>query len=397
MLSLSPGAASTPNAPQGWALLRLGFRPFYLLASLYAALAAPLWAAQYAGLLPGAVVNGPIWHAHEMLLGFTFAVITGFLFTAVRNWTGQPTPTGALLGAYVLLWLAGRIAVYTPWLALSAALNTAFPLAVAAAIGVPLLKSGNRRNLFLLLLLCGLALVSLAIHLQALQVWEIPQLGSARVGLDLVLFIMVVMAGRVVPMFTNNALPQADARRLPLVERAAILGILLLLLADLSGRDGPPLAVLAAAVAVPHAIRLALWHPWRTGAAPLVWILHAAYAWIVLHLLMRSLAALGLLAEPLAVHALTVGAIGSLTLGMMARTARGHTGRPLSVGGMELAAFLLIQLAALLRVAGGWIAGPSTYPATVLAASSAWSLAFALYAGRYLPVLARPRLDGKPG
>ncbi len=128
----------------------------------------------------------------------------------------------------------------------------------------------------------------------------------------------------------------------------------------------------------------------------MVWILHAAYAWIVVYLMLRSLAALGFIAEPLAVHALTIGAIGGLTIGMMTRTARGHTGRPLTADGFEVICYVLVQLAAAIRVFGGMLL-PGIYLATVIASAMCWSSAFALYAIRYWPVLARPRFDGKPG
>ena len=145
-----------------------------------------------------------------------------------------------------------------------------------------------------------------------------------------------------------------------------------------------------------HGVRLALWKPWRTLATPLVWILHAAYAWIVVHLVLRGMFALDVLAGSYAIHALTVGAIGGLTLGMMTRTARGHTGRPLGADGFELTMFLLINVAALVRVFSG-IVSPELYLGSVELAALLWAAALGLYAVRYWPVLMRPRLDGKPG
>ncbi len=147
---------------------------------------------------------------------------------------------------------------------------------------------------------------------------------------------------------------------------------------------------------VAHTARLALWRPWKTFGVPLVWILHVGCGFIAIHLLLRALAAAGIVAEPLATHALTLGGIGGLTLGMMTRTARGHTGRPLAADGFEVAMFVLVQLAAVTRV-GGPLVAPAAYVACVIASSVLWSAAFALYAIRYWPVLARPRVDGKPG
>ena len=145
-----------------------------------------------------------------------------------------------------------------------------------------------------------------------------------------------------------------------------------------------------------HAWRLWLWQPWRTRVNPLVWILHAAYAWIVVYLLLRGLTSLDLLTGSYAIHALTVGAVGGLTIGMMTRTARGHTGRLLIADGYERAMFVMIQLAALIRVFGGIVA-PDLYLASVQWSGVIWAATFGLYALRYWPVLTRPRLDGKPG
>jgi uncharacterized protein involved in response to NO len=196
-------------------------------------------------------------------------------------------------------------------------------------------------------------------------------------------------------MFTNNGVPGAGASRRAGLERASLGGLLAVLALDVLGVDGTPLAVVAFGVALAHLARLWLWHPWRTLGTPLVWVLHAAYAWIVVHLALRGLAQLGVVAEPLAVHALTIGVIGGMTIGMMTRTARGHTGRPLVADGYEVACYVLVQVAALVRVAGG-LAAPSLYLPTVLVSGACWSAAFALYFVRYWPVLTRSRLDGKP-
>src|SRR5689334_16386264 len=135
----------TPTA-SGFALWRLGFRPFYLLASIFASASVLGWAAQYSGLLPHAYLQGPLWHGHEMLFGFTLAVVAGFLLTAVRNWTGQPTVEGAPLAALAGLWILGRVLVLTPLGATAAVANAAFPVALAVAIAIPLVRSRNVRN-----------------------------------------------------------------------------------------------------------------------------------------------------------------------------------------------------------------------------------------------------------
>jgi uncharacterized protein involved in response to NO len=383
-------------AAPGFALWNLGFRPFYLVASVFSALSVPLWAAQFSGWLPSAYLQGPLWHGHEMLFGFTLAVVAGFLLTAVRAWTGQPTAVGAPLMALAALWVTGRILVLTPWNIASAIVNAAFPLALAIAIAIPLLRARNVRNYFFVGLLALMSVLIAALHLALLDIAILPPRLDLVLGLDVMLFIMAVMGGRVIPMFTNNGVPGTRAARHPLVEKLALVAVLLLFLADAFRLQPVLVAAIALLAAVAHGARLILWRPWRTLSTPLVWILHAAYAWIVVHLALRGLSAMAWAGSSFAVHALTVGAIGGLTLGMMTRTARGHTARPLIADRYELPCFLLIQMAAVARVFGGMVSS-SLYLPSVQASGILWAAAFGLYAVRYWPVLSRPRLDGKAG
>jgi uncharacterized protein involved in response to NO len=385
-----------PAPPSGFALWQLGFRPFYLLASAFAALSIALWALQYAGLLATPYLQGPLWHAHEMLFGFALAVIVGFLFTAGRNWSNQPTPTGAPLAALALLWLAARVLVLTPYGWAAAAANVAFPLAAAWALARPLLAARNRRNYFFVGLLLLLAAAALAVHLQLLGVLALPAWAGIQLALDAVLFIMAVMAGRVVPMFTNNGVSGARATRHPVLEKLALGSVLALLVADLLQLPAPLLVALVALGAVAHLGRWLLWQPWTTLRAPIVWVLHAAYFWIPVHLVLRAAAQLGWVAASAAAHALMVGAAGGLIIGMMTRTARGHTARPLRADGVDVASYALVLGAALVRVAVPLVV-PAWSVGAVLLSATLWSAGFGLYALHYWPVLTRARLDGRPG
>ena len=383
--------------PTGFALWQLGFRPFYLLASLFAALSIGLWAAQYAGWLGRRpYLSGPLWHAHEMLFGFTLAVVVGFLFTAGRNWSNRPTPTGPALAALAVLWVAGRVLVLTPFGWAAAVVNAAFPFAAAAALAVPFWASRNRRNYFLVGLLVLMGLADLGVHLSLLGVVDLPAWLGIQIALDLVLFIMAVMGGRVIPMFTNNGVPGAGAGRHPMIEKAALASVVVLLVADLLRLHGIALAAIALFGTGAHGLRWALWKPWKTWRTPLVWVLHAAYAWILLHLALRAAAALGWIGGSTATHALTVGAIGGLVIGMMTRTARGHTARPLRADRIDTVCFALVLMAALVRVLGP-LAAPTWTMQAVICSAGLWSAGFGLFAVRYWPVLSRPRLDGKPG
>jgi uncharacterized protein involved in response to NO len=300
------------------------------------------------------------------------------------------------LAALVAIWLAGRLLVLTPWGWAAAIVNTAFPLAAAIALGFPFVRAGNRRNYFFIVLLVPIAASSLLVHLGQLGVVTVPQRLGIRAALDVVLFILVVMAGRVVPMFTNNGVPGAGAQRKPWVERLALVSVLVLLAADILSGHGPTVGVVATVAAVVHLVRLLLWRPWQTLRVPLVCVLHLAYAWIPLHLLLRSFAAGDLVSDSLAVHALTVGAVGGLVIGMMTRTSRGHTARPLRADGWDVACYALVAAAAFLRVLVP-IAVPAAYGTAVAFSGLAWSLGFGLFALRYASVLTRARLDGRPG
>jgi uncharacterized protein involved in response to NO len=388
-----PSPAATPR---GFALWQLGFRPFYLLASGFAALSVALWGVQSVGWLPWAYLHGPAWHAHEMLFGFTLAVVVGFLFTAGRSWSGQPTPTGWWLAGLAALWVLARVLVLTPYVEWSAAANLAFAWLSAWGLARALIAGGNRRNYFFIALLAAMGIASLLVHLAHLGILAMPAWGGLQLGLDIVLFIMAVMGGRVIPMFTNNGIPGVQARRKPWVERVALGSVLAVLAFDIVNIRGAETAVVLAVAALAHLVRLWLWQPWRTLRTPLVWVLHLAYLWIPLHLALRAAAQYGLLAPTLATHALTAGAIGGLIIGMMTRTARGHTARPLRADGFDMACYLLIAAAAVLRVVLPLWA-PAMYVAAIAASTVLWSAGFGLYAVRYWPVLTRPRLDGKPG
>ncbi len=397
LINPAPPPRDAASAPSRFALWHLGFRPFYLLAGLFATLSVPAWMAEYAGWLGAhSVFAGPLWHAHEMIFGYALAVIVGFLFTAGRNWANQPTPTGASLAVIAALWVAARVLVLGHYAFAAAAADTAFALAAAAALAVPFVRSGNRRNYFFVALLLGMGAANLAFHLAMAGVLDLPLQRSLEAGLDIVLFIMVVMGGRVIPMFTMNGIPGALCARFGWLERLAPGTILVLLAADVFGAPDSVVGLVAAAAAVAHATRLGLWRPWLTLKTPIVWILHLSYAWIAIALAMRALAAFELAPGGLATHALTVGAIGGLTLGMMTRTSRGHTGRPLQAGRAELFCYVTIQFCALVRVFLP-LAFPALYLQAIVGSGLLWSLAFGVFTLAYWPILSRPRLDGRPG
>jgi len=389
--------SAVPAGGTEFALFNLGFRPFFLLAALFAASSLPVWAAQYFGVLPAVGhVAGVAWHAHEMVYGFAIAVVTGFLFTAARNWTGLPTPTGRLLAALAAFWVLGRVAMLTGpgWLA--AIVDVAFLPAVAGCLWKPLQQTRNRNRFFvgILLALAGVNGVFHGAHLGGIDMAPLLIMGMA---LGLVVMIVAIMAGRVVPAFTKNALRSARIRQVPGLDAIALVSLALALVAWIAAWPAWLLVPMATLAAGANAVRLWSWDPWSTRSQPILWILHLSYAWIPIGLLVLALAVAGVAGSTaLAVHAWGAGAVGGMIIGMITRTALGHTGRPLSVGRAEVIAYCLVHLGAIARVFVPLV-WPPAYGAALVAAAALWSVAFGIYCVVYWPLLSRVRADGKPG
>ncbi|MDE1947698.1 MAG: NnrS family protein [Burkholderiales bacterium] len=381
----------------GWPLLRLGFRPFYLGAALFAALAVPLWVAIAAGLVAPRLALPPLlWHAHEMIFGFAVAVIAGFLLTAARAWTGLATLRGRPLAALALLWLAARIAAFAAPSAVYAVLDLLFLPCVALAFGVVLLRAGNRRNLPLVGLLLLLAAANACFHLAAAGRIALDPMRALFAALGLVVLVECVITGRVVAVFTVNAVPSAMPRRWPRLEAATVAATALGLAWWVALPPGPIGAALLVLAALLHLARWAAWNPWATRHKPILWILHVSVLWIPVGCVLLALAQLGWLTESAGVHAFAVGATGGLVVGMLTRTARGHTGRPLKASRLEVAAYAAIVVAALLRV-GLPLVEPAWREHAWACSAAAWSGAFGLYLFVFTPWLLRARLDGKDG
>ncbi len=383
-------------------LLALGFRLFYLLAGAFALAGIPVWIVAYQGLLPvNGYLNSLAWHQHEMLFGFAPAVMAGFLLTAVRNWTGLATPTGAGLAALGCLWLAGRVTAFTGPAAPAVLLDLAFLPTLAIILAIPIVRSRNFRNLKLLLVLAALGSANTMYHLAYAGLLPTQFLAVAiNVAIDIIVILMAIMGGRVIPAFTANAVPSAKPRPSAAVETVAIGSLLLVLCGDLVALlyTLPPVVWFALffIAAIAHGIRLWRWdaHPGYRNA--LLIMLPIAYLWIPVALGLRALAALALVPPSAAIHALTIGAMTSLMLAMMMRSALGHTGRILVAGPIEIAVFALLQLAAVVRVVATLLA-PAHYSSLVTASGTLWALAFILFLWRYGPMLMRARIDGKPG
>jgi uncharacterized protein involved in response to NO len=337
-----------------------------------------------------------LWHIHEMLFGFAVAIIVGFLLTAGKNWTGLATPRGATLAALALLWLAARVTSVSGPYALYAVLDVMLLPLVALILGSLLLRAGNQRNLPLVVLLVLLACVNVTFHLAVIELLPVPAIDVLFGALALIVMIECVMAGRVIPAFTMAVTPglklsstQSDER---LVLGSTGLGLALWVFA---APWGLTFFVLALASAL-QVRRLRGWRSMLTQKRPVLWILHAAYAWIPVGLGLLAMAQFGLVTVSVGVHALAVGATGGLIIGMITRTARGHTGRPVQASSAEVLAYALVMGAAVLRVFVP-VLTPSLYVSGLVAAGAAWSAAFLIYLWIFTPWLVQTRLDGKDG
>lgn len=379
-----------------------GFRPFFFLAAAFAALIVPIWLLIVDGVVaPSAYLDAFGWHAHEMIFGYTVAVIAGFLLTAVGNWTGRETITGAPLLVLASLWVLGRSAMAVAHAlprGVAAFIDLAFLPALGVILARPLIEARNRRNYVVLAVVAALFVANVIVHLDALGL--VP-LGSARraslTAIDVVVFLILLIAGRVVPMFTRNATGVTTIGSIVLLERITLVAGAALVVADVLVPDSRSSAVVAAAVGAIALVRAGRWGTLHTERHPLLWILHVGYAWIPIGLVLRALPFFGVpVWSSLATHALTVGAIAATTLGMMARVSLGHSGRPLVVGRAMAASFVAVTLAAVARVFVPLFALRWHFYALV-AAGVLWTLAFVIYLVVYTPILFSPRTDGKAG
>lgn len=391
-----------PGAFASMPLLALGFRPFYLVAALFAVGAVPAWLLSYAGGMPlGGYLQGMTWHSHEMIFGFAPAVIAGFLLTAVRNWTGQSTPTGAALAGLVALWLLARVLMLTGVEYAAAIVDVLFLPALGVAVAIPIWRSRNTRNYKVLAVLTVLTFTNICYHLAALSLVDTAFTRvSMTAALDVVAILIAVVGGRVIPAFIGNAVEGANPRHSAGIEIVAIGALLVILVIGVMAPWIPVsrttwLVVLTIAAAA-QGMRLLLWQPLRSRGNPLLWMLPLAYSWLPVSLVLRALELQSIVSPGAAVHAFTIGTIASLMVAMMMRSALGHTGRPLVAGPAEIIAFVLLQLSVIVRVLAGSIV-PGAYREAMIVSGVLWTLAFVVFLSRYWPILTRSRIDGRPG
>jgi uncharacterized protein involved in response to NO len=379
----------------GPALLSYGFRPFFLLGSLWAGLEVLAWLPVLHGdiSIPTAFSSRD-WHVHELLYGYLPAVIAGFLLTAIPNWTGRLPLQGQPLAVLVLTWLAGRYVVTFSasigWIG-ATIVDVAFLALMTAAVVREVVAGKNWRNLKIAALLGLLGAGNLAFHLEAHV--EGIAVYSTRAGIAVVLMLIMVIGGRIIPSFTRNWLMRREPGRLPAAFDRFDVACLAVSGASLTAWCAAPeapasgMALLAAAGA--NAARLARWAGDRTFADRLVLVLHAGYAFVPLGFLLCGLAAFDIVLPSAGIHAWTTGAMGTMTLAVMSRASLGHTGRAL-VASSALQAIYLAALAAAITRVGADVVVDWREPLLPFAAFS-WAAAFLGFAGLYAPILCLPR------
>lgn len=365
------------------ALLQQPFRLFFLGASLFASLGMLLWATfLHLGLLPGSSLPPLLWHGHEMLFGFAGALIAGFLLTAVANWTGQATTTPLTLTLLVAIWLLARLGFLMPGtfpFSVAATVDCAFFPLLAVIIARPIVRARNYRNLFVIGLVAAFALADLLFFLGDSGAINLSPTRTLFWMIDLLTVLMLAIGGRVIPFFTGRRLPSVQVYRNAWLDRSVNGGAALLILLDLVAPGSMLLGVMSLAVAALALARLIGWRPWRTVPEPMLWILHIGYLWLIAGLTVRGIALLGgPLREITALHAITVGGLGSLAIGMMLRVSQGHTGRVISAGPVMTAAFLLVSVATLLRL--------TDLSGMLPLAGTLWAVAFAMLFFKLLPI-----------
>lgn len=384
----------------GRVLLDYGFRPFFLLAGLWAIVPmAVLLGSVSTGAWPAGAIPLFTWHGHEMIFGFVAAAIAGFLLTAVPSWTGTQRVTGYPLMGLAALWVLGRIApmpLPEPAAMPIRLLALAFFPALALMLAAPLVRSRNVRNLPFLVFLGLLFLADLLFYGTHAGWFAAPPFDPLRLAVNTVLLMVVIVGGRIVPAFTRNtlhAMQRPVPYSLPWVHALAIVTAASVLVGDLVAQDSVGSGVLAGLAAVLLGICLSTWQGWRTLDIPLLWVLHAGFAWLIVGLALKAAWLLGGYGWAMNwMHALTAGTFGTMILGVTTRAALGHTGRPLVAPRPIVPAYLLVTAAAVLRVWGTWLV-PDRYWQVLTLSVVLWIAAFAAFVLVYTPILLRPRVD----
>ncbi len=382
-----------------FALFALGFRPFFLTSAVLAPVLLTLWLLHLTGKISvNAYYNATGWHAHEMLFGYTVAVIAGFLLTAAGNWTGIRIISGPRLALLWLVFLAGRIAPFIPGISplVIALVDLAFLPLVAVLLAIPIIRVRQWSNIIFIPVLLLMMTANLLVHGSLLGWFDLGLQAGNRAMLYLVVLLIMIMGGRVIPFFTERGVQGVKTRSWKFIELLVPVSLLLFATTELFQLGKSWIGITAIFAVLVNTVRLYGWYDRRIWRVPLVWILQLAYAWFIIGFALKATILFELPQIVFAYHAFTVGGIGTMTIGMMARVTLGHTGRQMLLPAPMFWAFILIVLAAIARVIMP-VFIPEAYMSLLKIAGSLWIASFLIFLWVYLPMWWRARVDGRPG
>ncbi|PWE31249.1 short-chain dehydrogenase [Maritimibacter sp. 55A14] len=389
------------RAWRGPAILSFGFRPFFLGAGVWAALAMAVWIPMLSGAVELPTRFDPVnWHSHEFLFGYLTAVIAGFLLTAVPNWTGQLPIVGWSLGGLFALWIGGRVAVTfsagLPPLAVALA-DLAMPVALTGALAREIIVGKNWRNLIVLAMLTVFTVANAIFHWEAAQGIYAAQGYGLRTGLGAAMMMIAVIGGRIIPSFTRNWLVRQGPGRLPVppmqrFDKVALLVLLVALVFWIAAPFAPLTAAFLFVAGGGQFLRLSRWAGQRILAEPLLWVLHLGFIFLPIGAFALATAILvpGVFGGASAQHLWMAGAVGTTTMAVMTRATLGHTGQTLSACRGTVTLYLALLLSTTVRLAAGlW---PDQAGLLYTLSGLAWIFAFGGFAALYGPALLRQRI-----
>ncbi len=380
---------------------KMGFRPFFLLGSLHAVMLVLYWVGGLQGYwtFPG-TLNMVTVHMHEMVFGFAAAIIAGFLLTASSNWTRTRGLHGESLGVLVVFWILGRAGVLLALLGFHPMwlwLDILFLPGVIIAIAPSLWRARKWNNISVLFWLSSMLLGHILFLLETSWLYTGWGRRGLFLGLNSVVFFILLIGGRILPFFTKNYFKDPEIKKWPEVDLLALACTTAFVFsAFVLGELHTVTGIAASLAGLSNLLRMRHWHSWRTRKTPILWVLHLSYLWMVVAFFLHASATQGWVSWSAALHAYTVGGIGGFVLGMISRVSLGHSGRPLQVSKLMVVAYILMLSAGFLRVLARLLP-PAWYHHAIALSGAGWALAFMIFLWIYTPILISPRADGKDG
>ena len=373
------------------------FRPFFIAAGIWATLAVPFWLLNYFGILIATDnFNILLWHQHEMLFGFVAAAITGFILTAIPNWTGRLPIKNKPLALLLLLWILGRVGFLITAIfgtITTSLMDLPFLIVLVLVIMREVVSGKNWRNLPVIILISFFTLGNILVHLQIQEIIDSAELGI-RLSTFTLSVLLALIGGRIVPSFTRNWLTKIKAERFPspagIFDKISLISLVVFVFAQIVIPYHELTSLLALLAGLLHGIRLIRWKVWMTLSEPLILILHVGYMWLSVALVLIGFAGLtNFVPYASSYHALTIGAFSTMILAVMTRASLGHTGRRLKATLGTTFIYVFITIASVLRVCEPFL---NEYGNLLLSFSGIfWTLSFSLFVFIYLPILSQPR------